>query len=218
VQLALLMGIDPRTPLQVTAASEPASAIESVEALVEQGMARRPEVRQAEASLDAAQAGLRAARTTNAPTVTGTASFSARGANAPPRTDAFSVGAVVQWTPFDGGVARSRVSEAEAAVRQAEAQLLAARQAVVAEVSQAYLNLKAAEQRVTTAEAEVMNAQESVRLAEGRYNAGVGTFIDVTDAQAALLTARTNHVNAQTAVAQARAALDRAMGAALPSP
>ena len=57
-----------------------------------------------------------------------------------------------------------------------------------------------------------------MRLAEGRYRAGVGTFIDVTDAQAALLTAQTNRVNAQSAVDQARAALAHAIGAPLPAP
>jgi outer membrane protein TolC len=80
-------------------------------------------------------------------------------------------------------------------------------------VTSAYLNLKTAEQRVTTAEAEVANAQESLRLAQGRYRAGLGVFLDVIDTQAALLTAETNQANAQLAVDQARAALAHAINA-----
>ena len=68
---------------------------------------------------------------------------------------------------------------------------------------------------MVTADAGISNAEEALRLATGRYNSGLGTFLDVLDAQAALLTARTQRVNAEMAVAQARAALARAVGTPL---
>ena len=55
-----------------------------------------------------------------------------------------------------------------------------------------------------------------MRLAQGRYAAGLGTFLDVLDAQAALITAETNRVNAESTVNQANAALAHAIGAPLP--
>ena len=82
------------------------------------------------------------------------------------------------------------------------------------DVSQAYLNLKTAEQRIATADAEVANAKESLRLLEGRYQSGLGTLLDVLDAQTALLTATTNRVNNQSLVDQARAAMVHAIGGA----
>ncbi|MBI3948046.1 MAG: TolC family protein [Armatimonadetes bacterium] len=212
VSLALLMGIDPRTPIAVGEGGEPEIAADDLDKLVETALGQRPEVSQARRSVEAAQHGLNAAKSTNAPNVSATLGLSSRSADFPPVSTTASLGAVVTWTPFDGGVAQARRAEAQASIEATEAQLTNARQAVVAGVTQAYLNLHTAEQRVTTAEAGIANAEESLRLARGRYDAGFGTFLDVLDAQASLVTARTSHVNAQAAVAQARASLAHALG------
>ncbi len=97
-------------------------------------------------------------------------------------------------------------------MQSAQAEAESVRLAVISDVSQAYLNLKTAEQRVTTADSEVANATEAVRLTEGRYQGGLGTFIDVLDAQTALVTASTNRVNAISSVNLARSALVHAVG------
>jgi outer membrane protein len=217
VNLALLMGIDPRTPIQAAESGEPVTSAEDVNALVQTALAQRPEVLQSQATLQAADYAVRAAKTTSTPSVTANLGLATRGSSFPPGNDFLSVGATIQWDPFDAGLTRGRVEEARANREAAQAQLTAAQLNVTSDVSQAYLNLRTAEQRVVTAGAEVANAEESVRLATGRYRSGLGTFLDVTDAQAALLTAQTNRVNAQTAVDQARAALSRAIGAPLPT-
>jgi outer membrane protein TolC len=121
----------------------------------------------------------------------------------------------VVWTPSDGGLRKARVREAEADLVTAQATLDTVRLQVVADVSQAYLDLKTAEQRVVTAQAQVVNAEEALRLATGRYRSGIGVFIDVLDAQTSVDVAGTNLVNSQTAVDQARAAYARATGADL---
>ncbi len=97
------------------------------------------------------------------------------------------------------------------AERHEQAQLAATTLTVTADVSQAYLNAKTAEQRLATATAGMANAEEGVRLAQGRYAAGIGVFLDVLDAQNALVTAQTNRVNAQSAINQARATLAHAL-------
>jgi len=58
----------------------------------------------------------------------------------------------------------------------------------------------------------VANAREGVRLSEGRYKVGLGIFLEVLDAQAALVNAQTNKVNAEQAVDLSRAALLRSLG------
>ena len=118
----------------------------------------------------------------------------------------------VQWNPFDSGLTAGRIKEAQANLQVARAAMASVRLAVMSDVSQAYLNLKAAEQGVVAAEAQVKNAQEALRLAEGRYRAGIGVFLDVLDAQTALDTAQTNRVNAASSLDQARAALSYAVG------
>ena len=58
----------------------------------------------------------------------------------------------------------------------------------------------------------VAQAQENLELAEGRYQAGVGSIVELTDAQAALTSARAQQVRAGYDLATARARLTRAVG------
>jgi outer membrane protein len=217
VNLALLLGIDPRTPVQTTEMGEPPIATENVDTLVRTALTQRPDIREFQQNLRATEYAVSAAKTTNAPSLSASLNLSTRGENFPPGNDFFTVGANIAWDPFDGGLTAGRVREARANRLTAQAQLTGTQLAVTSDVSQAYVNLRTAEQRVTTADAEVANAQESARLATGRYRAGVGIFLDVLDAQSALLTAQTNRVNAQSAVDQARAAVAHAVGAPLPA-
>jgi outer membrane protein TolC len=215
VTLANAMGIDVRTPLTAADSGEPTVAVDDVNALVDTALRDRPEVQGVQANLDAALAALRASRSTNAPSVVGTLGLVGRDTNFFPHNDSLTVGATVQWSVFDAGATSGRTREAEGNVQTAQALAVTARQNVTVDVTQAYLNLRSAEQRVVTADAEVANALEGVRLAEGRYRSGLGTFIEVTDAQSALLAAQTNKVNAQAAVDVARATMAHAIGSNL---
>lgn len=215
VTLALLMGIDPRTPVEVADDTEPEINANDTDALVNQALKCRPEVIQAQANVNAASYGVSAAKTGNAPILSTSAGIVQKDSNFPPNSGSLTVGVSIVWAAFDAGFTAGRVKEANANLVASQAQLQSTQLAVVSDVSQAYLNLKTAEQRVATADAEVANAEESVRLITGRYQAGLGTFLDVLDAQTALVTARTNRVNAVSAVNQARAALAHAVGASV---
>lgn len=211
VNLAQLMGLDPRTPILVGEGNEAIMAMDDMNALLKTAFARRPEILQAQATVQANQYAINAAKTTNAPVLTGTGGWTTKGANFPPKDSSLSLGLGVSWGVVDGGLTRGKVTEAQANLETAQANLQSTNLTVISDVSQAYLNEKTAEQRLVTANSEVTNAQEGVRLAQGRYNAGFGIFLDVLDAQTALVTAQTNQVNAQSSVNQARAALAHAL-------
>ena len=218
VTLAQLMGIDPRTPIEIADTNETAIANDDPTALTNQALACRPEILQASANIKAANYAVSVARTVNSPALSANAGWLERGSDFPPGNDTLTYGLAIQWTPFDSGYTAGRTEEAKANLIAAQAQLQQTQLTVTSDVSQAYLNLRTAEQRVVTADAEVANAQEALRLTEGRYKAGLGTFLDVLDAETALITANTNRVNAQSSVNQARAALAHAVGAPLPCP
>jgi outer membrane protein len=213
VSLADLIGVDPRTPLQPADSSEPSTLGDNIDQLNSAALAQRPEVLQAQESVTAAVLGLDAARNSNAPVISGSVGWQDHDPHFPPDMNSLAAGVALQWTPFDSGLTEGRVTVAQAGVEAAQAELVSARLGVLSDVSQAYLNLHTAEQGVVTAQAELVNAQEALRLAEGRYRAGIGVFLDVLDAQAALVVANTNQVNALTAVEQARAALAHAINA-----
>lgn len=216
INLALTMGVDPRTPLQIAPTDEAPFPSNDVNGLVATALRQRPEVLQAQATIQANQSGLNAARTTNAPSVSGSFGFTTRGDQVLPQNDTFAVGISVSFSPFDGGLTAGRVKEARANLTASQAQLLATQQSVTSDVAQAYVTLRTAEQRVAVATNEVANATEGVRIVEGRYRSGLGLFLDIINAQAQLLTAQTNLVNAQAAVSSARAAINRAIGSPLP--
>ncbi len=87
-----------------------------------------------------------------------------------------------------------------------------ASQTVISDVSNAVVGVQAARQQIPIATSEVADAQEGVRLAEGRYKAGVTTFQEVITAQANLVTAETDQVNSIAALAIALSTLDHAIG------
>ena len=80
------------------------------------------------------------------------------------------------------------------------------------DVQQAYLTMIAAEQQIGAAQKAVDSSQENFRLSQGRFDAGVGTIIELTDAQVALTQAQSNEVQALAAFRIAIAQLERAVG------
>jgi outer membrane protein len=218
VALAQLLGLDPRTPLTPAEGTEAAGGPLDVPALTDEAVANRPEMAQAQAAILSARCAVAAAHTVNAPVVTGSLGLTRKGDEFFPQTGLVTLGVGVQWSAVDGGLTRGRVQEAEANLEIATAQRETVRLQVIADVSEAYLDLRTAELRSLTAQAEVTNAAEALRLAEGHYRSGLGVFIDVLDAQAALTEANTKLVNTRAEVEQARAALERAVGRNLPAP
>lgn len=212
IQLAQLMGIDPRTPIETADSGESAVQFNNLNELVDLAIKQRPEITQIQAVMQAASLGIKSAKSDNEPSIGATVSWLQRGSTFPPDRDSLTYGISMQWTPFDAGLTKGRVKEAKANLKSQQAQYESQVQDIISEVSQAYLNMITAEQRIKTSEAEVANAEEALRLTDGRYASGLGAFLDVLDAQTSLLTATTNRVNAQSALDQARSAMAHAIG------
>jgi outer membrane protein TolC len=86
------------------------------------------------------------------------------------------------------------------------------RQGIRFDVEQAYYNLKDAREGIVLAEVTVKQAQENRELAQGRYAAGVGNTIEVTDALVAEINAKTSYINALYYYRLAIASLEKAFG------
>lgn len=214
ILLAELMGIDPRTPLQLSAGPEPEddSLGLDVNAMIETALQERPEIREVRSRLTAARMGVSIARLSGAPRIEVVAGINARGNQDLLQNQTASVGLTLSWTILDGGLARGREQEAKAQREALQATLQDTMQQVISEVSRAYVNLLSAEQRVRTATAQLENARELLRISEGRYRGEIGQFIEITDAQASLFTAEQNLVRARSDVSRAKAQLQRATG------
>ena len=173
----------------------------------------RPEVLQAEASVKAAKGSLQAARSGNLPTVSVVGkenwyddSFAGSDNNN------WSVTLQTSFNVFDSGVTSGQIKQAEAALLKAQETQRQTRDSVQLDVRNAYLSLREAEKRIDTSKVAVVKAEEDYKIAQVRYQAGVGTNIDVMDSQVALTTAKTNYVQALYDYNTYRAQLDKAMG------
>ena len=85
-------------------------------------------------------------------------------------------------------------------------------------VQQAYLNLRSAEQTIQSTQTAVKQGQENFRIATLRYRAGVGTNLDVLDAETKLTESRNNYVDALYNYNVSISALEQATGVPLDTP
>ncbi len=110
--------------------------------------------------------------------------------------DSYSLGARLSWSFFDGGAAGARSSQQKANQEIAENQFTSARNQIRFEVEQAYNTLGTSKKNIATSTQALKQAEESLKLARLRFQAGVGTQTDVIQSQTELARARGNRINA----------------------
>ncbi len=128
------------------------------------------------------------------------------------------IGAKASWSLWDGGTTQNKVKVATDTLEKAKEANLAAVDNVLLAVQKAYLNLRSAEQTIQSTQTAVAQGQESFRIATLRYRAGVGTNLDVLDAETKLTDARNNYVQALYNYNISIAALEQLTGVPLNTP
>ncbi len=110
--------------------------------------------------------------------------------------DSYSLGAQLSWSFWDGGAAGARTNQQQVSQEIFENQFITTRNQIRFEVEQAYNNLGTNQQNIVTSSQALRQAEESLKLARLRFQAGVGTQTDVIQAQTDLATARGNRITA----------------------
>jgi len=182
-----------------------------VNALIEQARQRRPDLQAAAAQVKAAQASTDAARAADLPTIFLTASadqYNTSGFN----SHGSRVGIDLNVPIFSGYSPTYRVRAAEAQVDVKNAQLEQLRLQVALDVWTAYQRLTTATQSLLSSADLLNSAEQSERVALGRYKAGVGSILDVLNAQSAMASARQQRIQSTFSWNISRATLAQAMG------
>lgn len=112
----------------------------------------------------------------------------------------------------DGGLTKARVQEARAILRRLESARGQVYRDVALEVQEAWLDLQEARARLESAAKNVETAEEALRVAEVRFTAGVGTSVELDDAQRSFSRASVDQVTAFYDVQVALANLSYAVG------
>ena len=183
-----------------------------VEALIEGAKEKRPEMANLRLNLRSQELGLHSAHDMYWPNLGLSGYLDDRGP-AVDRTTWNLSGMVTLSVPLlQGGAIDAQIHQAQGQVVQAQAQLETERQQVRLDVEQARLGIRAAKAAISAAEDALANTRDRLRLAEGRYATGVGSIIELGDAQVALTTTAAQKVSAQYQLYTARAQLLKALG------
>jgi outer membrane protein TolC len=122
------------------------------------------------------------------------------------------VGLVLNIPIFDGFRTTQRVEETLHNYYNVKAQEEDRRQLIALEVEQSYLRVVETQERIKATESAALAAKENLDLAQGRYQVGVGSIIEVTDAETLYTEAQINYVRTVYEYKIADAQLARAMG------
>ena len=184
----------------------------SLEDSIKLAQEKRPEIAQSQDNIDIARTGINIADSGRLPTVAVSANEGINGSSFPGQDNNWSIGVSASWNIFDAGITNAKVKAAQANEVKVKASDNQLRTGIELEVRQAYLSMKEAESRMATSQAAVGKGEEDLKASQAKYYAGVGTNIDVIDAQMALTQANTNATQAIYDYNVNKAKLEKAVG------
>ncbi len=119
------------------------------------------------------------------------------------------------WNIFDGFRIEGRVQQARAALEQAKVLYEDAERQVELEVFEAYSQWQQASELIESQGVNVEQAEEALRLATARLDAGTATQLELFDARVALNRAQVTRLQAMFDYTRAVSSIDRASGRTL---
>jgi len=185
---------------------------ESTDPLVDEALKARPEIAALQDDIRAQELAVRAIQGALGPSLVFSTGFTDAGQQTSSLAWNWDAALGLSIPIFQGGQTRAQIRLAEANLAGIRAQAESERLQVRLEVEKARLTVVAAKAALTAAGEALVNAKERLRLAEGRYETGVGSIIELGDAQLALTSAAYQQVQAEYTLAQARAGLIKALG------
>jgi len=124
----------------------------------------------------------------------------------------WNAGAQLQWDIFDGMLTHGKVVQAKSLYEKSENDLTDQSRQIELEVRTDYSDFIEAKEVLDSQEKVQEEADEALREAKSRADAGTGTQLDVLDSETALTQARTTQIQALHDYDTARAKLQRAIG------
>jgi outer membrane protein TolC len=175
---------------------------------------RRPELEALRKDISLRQEDITTAKAGKLPTVEAFAGYGARNSSFTDvigdPVDGWFAGAQLSWNLFDGALTRGKVAEATARVEGAEEALHDTQRRIGLEVRTAWSNVNDAREVLESQEKTVEQAEEALRLARSRSEAGTGTQLEILDAETALTEARNTRTVALRDYSVAKIRLERA--------
>lgn len=169
-------------------------------ALSRRALASRPDYLGTVETFHAADAGVSAARSGYFPSLSAFAGYSLANEELSRLrlndNNVVNWGLSLNWTLFDGFQTNKALQAAAVETRNAEIAVKQAERDISVEIKKTLLDLEASRKALEVTQKGLRSAQEDRRIAEERYNLGAGTLLDLLVANANLVTAEANKINA----------------------
>jgi outer membrane protein TolC len=116
------------------------------------------------------------------------------------------------WNIFDGTATWNKIKEAQGKLEANQANETEVKKGIALEVKSSNFTLKSSYENLQGTSKALELAEENFRIADLRYNSGVGSNLEAIDAQAALNQARINHLQSQHDLQIAKARVNKVLG------
>ncbi|HKJ81436.1 MAG TPA: TolC family protein [Ignavibacteriaceae bacterium] len=184
-----------------------------IKSAVENAMNNRPEIISSKYKMNAGKSLLTSAWLANLPSINATGGYNWRSYSIDQQfPNSWNVGVTLSLPLFQGFALDAGIEQARANLKTTEAANEALVQSIILDVQQQYSTLQEANERIAATRALVSQADETLKLAEGRYKQGVGSAIEITDALVGYYNAETSYIQSLYDYHVSYARLQRAMG------
>jgi outer membrane protein len=189
--LAAAIGLPAQTSFSLSEEATPTALPDQVDPFVQQALRDRPELKDLRLEQSAAERFAKAEHALKYPTVSvaATGGFVPAGESAVPSRYG-AIGLNVNIPVFNGGLFRARQTEAEIRAKAATEQVNDLANRITRDVRVAYLNAKTAFERVGLTAKLLQQAALALDLARGRYDLGLSSIIELSQAQLNLTSAQ----------------------------
>jgi outer membrane protein TolC len=218
INLARMIGLPPNDHFELSdqisfADAPPLNQDEAVTAAI----AKRPDIKAAEAQVRAAEKTKLAVRASRMPSLAIAADYGVIGENPANSHGTFSFQGSLRFPIWQGGRYEGDLEQANAALDQRKSELEDIKSRVESEVRDAYLDLTAAASQVEVARQNLSVARDTLVLTRQRLEAGLTDFVEVSQAQATVASADLDVINSVFAHNLAKLNLARSQGSAADS-
>jgi outer membrane protein TolC len=215
IALARAIGLPlDREPVLTEPLSSTTVPVPEVNEAIRRAFDHRTDLRAAEAQVAAAERIVAAAHAERLPSVSVGGDYGVLGPNPTQTHGVFAFTGSVNFPIFQGGRVKGDIEAAEAALGQRKAELSDQRGRVEQEVRTSLIELETALGQVQLADSNRTYAAETLREARDRFNLGVGTTVEVVQAQEQVANAESDYVSGLLALDLARLTSSRAQGEA----
>lgn len=204
--------LDRAVELDEALAASPPDLPQALEALVEQALARRTELTALQAQSEAYGHLARGERSRVLPQLMLSGRYQYLQNRFLDDETVGMAGIGVQWALFDGGQSRKRAAALERTRHATDQQRADAESLIALQVREAWLGRQEARQRVAVTAQAAAQADESLRIAQERYAAGLGTQTQLLEAETLRVTALRNRDDARLDAQLTELRLARAAG------